>query len=59
MCSFQRDLFAEIGGYPIDQIDEQLLLHALRKVESRGAIEPLAACASGRSACSALRLRLG
>lgn len=39
ICSFQRDLFGEIGGYPIDQIDEQLLLHALRKVEARGAIE--------------------
>lgn len=39
MCSFERDLFPEIGGYPIDQIDEGLLLHALRKVEARGAIE--------------------
>ena len=37
--SMQRFLFAEIGGYPVDQIDEGLLLHALRKVESRGAIE--------------------
>lgn len=37
--SFQRDLFAEIGGYPIGQIDEGLLLHALRKVEARGSIE--------------------
>lgn len=39
ITSMERDLFKEIGGYPIDQIDEPLLLHALRKVEARGAIE--------------------
>lgn len=39
ITSMERDLFKEIGGYPVDQIDETLLLHALRKVEARGAIE--------------------
>lgn len=39
ITSMQRDLFGEIGGYPVDLIDETLLLHALRKVEARGAIE--------------------
>lgn len=37
--SMERDLFGEIGGFPVDQIDEGLLLAALRKVEARGAIE--------------------
>lgn len=39
LTSMANSLFPEIGGIPIDQIDEGLLLHALRKVESRGAIE--------------------
>ena len=39
MTSMEQSLFAEIGGIPVEQIDERLLLHALRKVESRGAIE--------------------
>jgi len=39
ITSMENSLFPEIGGIPIDQIDEGLLLHALRKVESRGAIE--------------------
>ena len=39
IASMERDLFVEIGGYPVDQVDEALLLHALRKVEARGAIE--------------------
>lgn len=37
--SMEHNLFKEIGGIPVDQIDEGLLLHALRKVEGRGAIE--------------------
>lgn len=37
--SMEQNLFPEIGAFPVDQIDEGLLLHALRKVESRGAIE--------------------
>ncbi|MCI4654679.1 tyrosine-type recombinase/integrase [Sphingomonas aquatilis] len=39
MDSMEANLFGEIGGFPVDQIDEGLLLHALRKVEARGAIE--------------------
>jgi integrase len=39
MTSMEQNLFPEIGGFPIDQIDEGLLLAALRKVEARGAIE--------------------
>ena len=37
--SLERDLFPVIGAYPITDIDEPLLLSALRKVENRGAIE--------------------
>ncbi|MDP1027773.1 integrase arm-type DNA-binding domain-containing protein [Sphingomonas sp. KR1UV-12] len=37
--SMENNLFGEIGDFPVDQIDEGLLLHALRKVEARGAIE--------------------
>lgn len=37
--SMESNLFGEIGGFPVDQIDEGLLLAALRKVEARGAIE--------------------
>lgn len=37
--SMTRDIFPDIGDYPVDQIDEGLLLAALRKVEGRGAIE--------------------
>jgi hypothetical protein len=39
MTSMEQNLFPEIGGFPVDQIDEGLLLAALRKVEGRGAIE--------------------
>ncbi|NJR80262.1 tyrosine-type recombinase/integrase [Sphingomonas corticis] len=39
LVSMERDLFPEIGQFPVDQIDEGLLLAALRKVEARGAIE--------------------
>lgn len=39
ITSMEQGLFPEIGGIPVDQIDEGLLFHALRKVESRGAIE--------------------
>lgn len=39
LTSLERDLFPQIGRIPVDQIDEGLLLHALRKVEGRGAIE--------------------
>ena len=37
--SLERDLFPVIGAFPITDIDEPLLLSALRKVEKRGAIE--------------------
>lgn len=37
--SMEKDLFPVIGGFPVDQIDESLLLAALRVVERRGAIE--------------------
>lgn len=39
ITSMERDLFPEIGAFPVDQIDEPLLLAALRKVEARGAYE--------------------
>jgi integrase len=39
MESMETNLFGDIGGFPVDQIDEGLLLAALRKVEGRGAIE--------------------
>lgn len=39
LTSMERDLFPKIGGFPVDQIDEGLLLSALRPVEERGAIE--------------------
>ncbi|MFD1787839.1 tyrosine-type recombinase/integrase [Sphingomonas floccifaciens] len=37
--SLEHNLFPAIGPFPVDQIDEGLLLAALRKVEARGAIE--------------------
>lgn len=37
--SLERDLFPVLGAYPVTDIDEPLLLSALRKVEDRGAIE--------------------
>jgi integrase len=37
--SMERDLFPVIGAYPVTQIDEPMILSALRKVERRGAIE--------------------
>lgn len=37
--SMVRDLFPVIGAYPVTQIDEPMILSALRKVEQRGAIE--------------------
>lgn len=37
--SMARDLFPVIGAYPVTQIDEPMILSALRKVEQRGAIE--------------------
>ena len=37
--SMERDLFPVIGAFPITDIDEPLLLSALRKVEQRGSIE--------------------
>jgi integrase len=37
--SMERDLFPFIGTFPVTDIDEPLLLAALRKVEQRGAIE--------------------
>lgn len=39
MESMERDLFPVLGAYPVTDIDEPLLLSALRKVEARGAIE--------------------
>ncbi len=39
IASLERDLFPLIGDYPLDQIDEPLLLAALQKVEKRGAVE--------------------
>lgn len=39
ITSMQRDLFPAIGMMPVDEIDEGLMLAALRKVEKRGAIE--------------------
>ncbi len=39
ITSMERDLFPVIGGYPVNQIDEGLMLAALRPVEKRGAIE--------------------
>lgn len=46
--SLEQNLFGEIGGYPIDQINEVLLLGALRKVEARGADPPDAIISSRR-----------
>lgn len=37
--SMERDLFPVIGPFPVTDVDEPLLLAALRKVENRGAIE--------------------
>lgn len=37
--SMERDLFPVIGAYSVTDIDEPLLLAALKKVEKRGAIE--------------------
>ena len=39
MKSLERDLFPDLGDFPIDQIDRPLLLAVLQKVERRGAIE--------------------
>ena len=39
ITSLERDIFPAIGGLPIIDIDEPLLLATLKKVEARGAIE--------------------
>lgn len=39
ITSMEKDLFPVIGAHPIGDIDEVLLLSALRKVEKRGAVE--------------------
>lgn len=39
ITSLERDLFPAIGAFPVNEIDEGLLLSALRTVEKRGAIE--------------------
>ena len=39
ITSMERDLFPSIGGFPVEEIDEGLMLAALRNVERRGAIE--------------------
>ena len=39
ITSMERDLFPAIGAFPVHEINEGLLLAALREVEKRGAIE--------------------
>ena len=39
ITSLERDIFPDLGGMPIDEIDKPLLLSVLRKIENRGAIE--------------------
>ena len=39
ITSMERDLFPTIGAFPVKDIDEGLMLAALREVERRGAIE--------------------
>jgi hypothetical protein len=39
LSSLERDIFPDLGRYPIEDIDGPLLLAVLRKVEDRGAIE--------------------
>lgn len=39
LTSMENDLFPVIGAYPVGDIDERLMLAALRPVEKRGAIE--------------------
>lgn len=39
ITSMEKDLFPTLGPCPIDQIDSQLMLGVLQKVEERGAIE--------------------
>ncbi|MBN8830948.1 MAG: integrase arm-type DNA-binding domain-containing protein, partial [Sphingomonadales bacterium] len=39
ITSMERDLFPDVGGCPVDQIDIAMMLAVLRKVEKRGAIE--------------------
>ena len=39
ITSMERDLFPTIGAFPVNEIDEGLLLSALQEVEKRGAIE--------------------
>lgn len=39
ITSMERDLFPVIGPIPVAEIDEAVMLGALRKVEARGAIE--------------------
>lgn len=39
ITSLERDLFPAIGAMPIKDVTEAILLDALRRVESRGAIE--------------------
>ena len=39
ITSMEKDLFPDLGAYPIADIDEPTLLAVLQKVENRGAIE--------------------
>jgi len=39
ITSMEKDLFPDLGSWPVDQIDIPMLLAVLRKVEARGAIE--------------------
>lgn len=48
--SLERDIFPEIGSVPIAQLDTQLVLAALRKIENRGSIETARRCRQRMSA---------
>lgn len=39
LIRLEKDIFPEIGHYPIKEIEPPILLHAIRKIEARNAIE--------------------
>lgn len=39
ITSLERDVFPDLGNFPLHEIDSRVLLQVLRKVEDRGAIE--------------------
>ncbi|KKW93854.1 tyrosine-type recombinase/integrase [Sphingobium chungbukense] len=39
ITSLERDVFPDMGGLPLDEIDAPMVLATLRKVEARGSIE--------------------